>query len=64
MNIQERFIDVLRKTEQRFDRYRKEREDKERLLAEGKVLDANPSELVQQRLSRLRLRIGNPTASR
>jgi endonuclease I/V8-like Glu-specific endopeptidase len=62
MKMQERFAEVLRKTEQRFDRQRQEREYNERLLGEGKLLDVNPSELVRKRLSRLQFDEGTTRA--
>jgi endonuclease I/V8-like Glu-specific endopeptidase len=55
VDLQERFIDVLRRTEQRFDQDRQQREHKQELLSRGKVFDVNPGESVHQRLSRLRL---------
>ncbi len=54
MTIQEQFIKVLNQTETRFEKYRQQRESKEALVAAGKVFDVNSTELVEQRLARLR----------
>ena len=47
------FEEVLKQTEQRFARRTAEREQKDKLIREGKILDANPPELVERRMARL-----------
>jgi endonuclease G len=44
---------VLKQTEQRFVHRAAERAQKDKLIREGKILDANPPDLVERRLARL-----------
>jgi hypothetical protein len=53
MSMTERFVAVLEKAEARFRQQAAEREKKERLLEEGRMFEANPIALVEQRLARL-----------
>lgn len=47
------FEEVLKQTEQRFAHRAAEREQKDKLIREGKILDANPPDLVERRMARL-----------
>lgn len=61
MGIKNLFETILAKTEQRFSERTKEREQKATFLNAGKIFDANPAELVERRLDRLRF---DPHATR
>ena len=48
------FEEVLKQTERRFADRTQNREEKGKLIQEGKILEANPPELVERRMSRLK----------
>lgn len=60
-NMDRLYEEVLAETEERFRRHRAEREAKQELVANGRLFDANPDELVERRLARLQL---NPQVAR
>lgn len=47
------FENILKQTEQRYFNRNRERNEKTKLIREGKIFEANPPELVENRLSRL-----------